>query len=264
MLATQIVNEIQTFVETYQVVNHVETDWQAPLVGFADARDALFVRLCEVVRPSHALPGELLKNAQTVIAYFLPFHQDIANSNRNGRHASHAWALAYIETNRLIVELNTHLANVLAKHEFRATILPPTHNFDEKELLSDWSHKHVAYIAGLGKFGLHHLLITEKGCCGRLGSLVTDAPLQVTPRTDTVYCLYAYNGSCRACIKKCVNGALTEGSLDRHQCYALLLENAKRYENAGLADTGLADACGKCTCGVPCSFENPVTRLAVQ
>jgi epoxyqueuosine reductase QueG len=259
MQHTHIVNEIQTFVETYRRANHAETHWHAPLVGFADARDALFSRLRGIVRSSHAVPEDLLPGAQTVIAYFLPFHQDIANSNRNGRHASRAWALAYIETNRLIVELNDNLANVLANHGFQAAVLPPTHNFDEEELLSDWSHKHVAYIAGLGNFGLHHLLITEKGCCGRLGSLVTDAPLQATPRTDAAYCLYAYNGSCQACVKKCVNGALTENSLNRHRCYVMLLENAKLHE-----DAGYADACGKCTCVVPCSFSNPVTRLAEQ
>ena len=52
-----------------------------------------------------------------------------------------------------------------------------THNFDEAKLVSYWSQKHVAYMAGLGKFGLHHMIITEKGCCGRLGSIVTNAKI---------------------------------------------------------------------------------------
>lgn len=258
MTNSAIIQEITGFVGQSQRRNSVKTGWKSPLIAFADAHDPLFTQLREVVRPSHTIPETLLPDARTVVAYFLPFHQDIARSNRTGKYASREWAQAYIDTNRLIVELNAHLANVLANHGFRSAILPPTHNFDKKELLSDWSHKHVAYIAGLGKFGLHHLLITEKGCCGRLGSLVTDAPLQVTPRPEAAYCLHAYNGSCRACVKKCVNGALAENSLDRHRCYAMLLENAKLYE-----DAGLADACGKCTCVVPCSFENPVMRLTV-
>jgi hypothetical protein len=35
----------------------------------------------------------------------------------------------------------------------------------------------------------------------------------------------------------------------------MLLENAKTYENEGLADV-----CGKCICVVPCSFSNPVEK----
>jgi hypothetical protein len=50
----------------------------------------------------------------------------------------------------------------LEKSDFRSVILPPTHNFDEKKLISDWSHKHIGFIAGLGKFGLHQMLITKK------------------------------------------------------------------------------------------------------
>ena len=123
--------------------------------------------------------------------------------------------------------------------------------------MSDWSHKHVAYIAGLGKFGTHHLLITDKGCCGRLGSIITDAAIRPTKRPDSEYCLDRYNNSRRLCIMKCVAGALYNDGFDRHACYALLLENAEMHKKEGLADV-----CGKCTVFVPCSFENPVKQLA--
>ncbi|MCJ7751437.1 MAG: S-layer homology domain-containing protein, partial [Armatimonadetes bacterium] len=42
---------------------------------------------------------------------------------------------------------NLHLAAVLEKEGFRSADLPPTHNFDTETLMSDWSHKHIAYIA---------------------------------------------------------------------------------------------------------------------
>lgn len=252
----QLVHSIRQFVVDYQHQQSAETAWEAPLVRFADAGDALFPHLKQVVRPSHALPQDLLKHARSVIAYFLPFDPQIAKSNRTGKNASRAWARAYIETNQLIVQLNTYVAEYLEQQGFHAAILPPTHNFDEDELLSDWSHKHVAYIAGLGRFGLHHLLITKKGCCGRLGSLITDAPLQITPRSDMPYCLYEYDGRCQACVKKCVNGALMREGLDRHRCYQMLLENAELHKAEGFAD-----ACGKCSCIVPCSFTNPVKRF---
>lgn len=248
--------EIKDFVKEYIRKKAVRTKWGKPLVGFADPKDPLFRRLKEVVRPSHSMPSELLENAQSVIVYFLPFHKDISRSNKQGFYASKEWAIAYIETNQLIIDINHHLAEVLKDKDYHSTNLPPTHNFETEQLMSDWSHKHVAYIAGLGKFGTHHLLITDKGCCGRLGSIVTDAKIEPTERSDKEYCLYKHNKTCQLCIKKCVTGALTADFFDRHKCYALLLKNAEIYENEGLADV-----CGKCTCIVPCSFKNPVENI---
>jgi epoxyqueuosine reductase QueG len=191
-----------------------------------------------------------------VIAYFLPFDESVGRSNKGDGLASLNWARAYIETNELIVAINQRLAEGLKQKGYESVILPPTHNFDEKELISDWSHKHIGYIAGLGKFGLHHMLITEKGSSGRLGSLVTRAPIAPTLRGAEETCLYKYNQSCTACVKRCAAGALTESGFDRRKCYSVLLQNARNYKAEGLADV-----CGKCVSVVPCSFQNPVARV---
>ena len=79
--------------------------------------------------------------------------------------------------------------------------------------MSDWSHKHVAYIAGLGSFGRHHMLITDKGCCGRIGSVVTDAAIPATPRSDRERCLFKADGSCGKCLERCPILALKDGRL---------------------------------------------------
>lgn len=119
--------------------------------------------------------------------------------------------------------------------------------------MSDWSHKRVGYIAGLGRFGTHHLLITDKGCGGRIGSLITDADIPASPRPDHEYCLKLANRTCGKCVTKCVTRALTEEALDKHRCYEILLENMYVYQ-----EVGMADVCAKCACAVPCSFHNPV------
>ncbi|HDR14226.1 MAG TPA: epoxyqueuosine reductase [Desulfobacteraceae bacterium] len=230
--------------------------WRKPLVAFSDAADPMFLKLKEAVSSTHALPGDLLPGARTVIVYFIPFVHEIALSNSRGKKASEKWAEAYVATNRLIRDLNGHLALLLDRSGFRSAVLPPTHNFDANRLISDWSHKHVAYVAGLGAFGRHRLLITSEGCCGRLGSLITTAGIPVTPRTAQTACLHEYNGTCGVCIDKCPPGALTADALDRHLCYRVLLENARIYEHLGLADV-----CGKCCCVTPCSFKNPVERI---
>ena len=253
MIETEIKSWLISFVNEFQRENEVRTEWKEPLIAFADPSDPLFLKLKEVVSETHALPNELMKNARTVITYFIPFKESIVQSNWDFEVSSKEWAHAYVETNNLISEVNKFLRNKLISRGFETKVMPATHNFNEKELLSDWSHKHVAYIAGLGGFGLHKMLITERGCCGRLGSVITSAKLEPTKRSDNEYCLYFHNQSCMKCVEKCIFDALSIQNFDRHKCYNICLENTKVYTHLGLVDV-----CGKCVSVVPCSFRNPV------
>lgn len=246
--------EITACITSFRKTQNPVAAWKPPLIGYAAAQDEQFLRLKDTVSPSHFTPRELLPNAQTVIAYFLPFKENVAQSNRSGPHPSQQWAAAYVETNRLIAAINQHLAQALQAKGYECAVVAPTHNFDKERLLSAWSHKHVAFIAGLGKFGLHQMLITEEGCCGRLGSLATSASIEASPRPAEEFCLYKYNQTCRACVNRCGSGALKENEFDRHKCYAFLIEASKIHR-----EKGSADVCGKCVCIVPCSFVNPVS-----
>jgi epoxyqueuosine reductase QueG len=247
---------IISYVHSYPERQETATAWQEPIISFAAADDSLFNKLKEVVSPTHAMPTDFLTDAKSVITYFLPFDKKIAISNAGGRNASTEWAVAYIETNQLILDLNTFVHDKLQEHHYSATMIPGTHNFDEKKLISDWSHRHIAYIAGLGTFGLNNMLITEKGCCGRIGSIVTNLKLTPTLRTTRENCLYKYNGRCKKCITLCVTGALTETEFKRFTCHEMTLNNAEIFR-----EIGLADVCGKCLVNIPCSFMNPTSKL---
>lgn len=241
------------FVSDYARMNETITNWESPIIGFADASDELFLKLKTIVGNQHKLPREFLLNAETVISYFIPFERNIIISNK-GNEASRQWAIAYVETNNLINDLNKNVSLFLEKKTNNDSHnLPPTYNFDEEKLISDWSHRHVAFIAGVGKFGLNKMIITEKGCCGRLGSLITSLKMPATERTKKEYCLYYHDKSCKICIENCKWNALTVENFDRHACYDICLKNAEKF-----SDIGIADACGKCLCMTPCSFQNPV------
>ncbi|MEC9490043.1 MAG: epoxyqueuosine reductase, partial [Halanaerobiales bacterium] len=207
----------------------------------------------DAVSETHLLPEDILTGAKTVISYFLPFSNEIANSNIEGKYSSHQWAKAYIETNQLIADLNQYLKKELAKRGYQAGLIAATNNFDKKRLLSDWSHRHAAYIAGLGTFGTNNLLITEMGCAGRVGTLITDLKIEASERTEKERCLNKAGFKCRKCVGRCVNGALQIDSFDRHQCYDLLLENDELH-----LESELTDVCGKCSVDLPCSFTSPV------
>jgi len=245
---------IKDYVKSYKSHAQVSSDWGEPVVAFADANDSLFLKLEEVVTPDHYLPSDLLADARTVISYFIPFGKEIVLSNAKGKCASKQWAKSYAETNQLIIDLNKALSELLEKKSFKAASTLPTHNFDKEKFVSRWSQKHVAYVAGLGKFGVHRMIITERGCCGRLGSLVTNAKIVPTVRVETEFCLYKIDGSCGICITKCSLKVLKPDALNKKACYEECLRNASKY-----AELGLTDVCGKCVVNVPCSFVNPST-----
>lgn len=244
---------ICNFIINYMDRKDIETKWNEPIISYADSTDELFYKLKTTVSPSHGLPTDFLENAKTVVAYFIPFREEVVKSNINEKASSNMWAKAYIETNRLIFDLNTFIQIELEALGFDSTVIPATHNFDEEKLISDWSHRHVAYIAGLGKFGLNNMLITDKGCCGRVGSFVTNLEIEATTRDNKEKCLYKNSGICKKCVQRCVNDALKIDSFDRHKCYEMCLYNAEVHR-----DIGLADVCGKCLVNVPCSFRDPV------
>ena len=247
-------NTILEYVNKFEQKKDVHSSWRTPLIAYADANDPLFEKLKEVVSESHSLPKDLLNNAQTVISFFLPFDESINKSNIVGRLSSRKWAIAYIETNQLIYEINKQVKNFLKGEGYHSTVIQATHNFNEEKLVSDWSHRHAAYIAGLGTFGINNMLITEKGCAGRVGSIITDLQLEPTKRNEKENCLYKYNSSCKVCVNRCVNGSLQEDSYNRYTCYELCLENIEHHN-----DLDLADVCGKCCVDLPCSTINPVS-----
>lgn len=96
------------------------------------------------------------------------------------------------------------------------------------------------------------MLITEKGCCGRIGSVVTSMKLKPSKRPDKEFCIYKNNGKCGSCVSRCVNNALKKDDFIRNNCYEMCLENDRKYSYLGLCDI-----CGKCVVGVPCSTKIP-------
>lgn len=248
-----ILDEIKTSIANFESREEVTSRWKTPIVGFADAYDPVFNQLKEVAFEEHITPHDILENAQTVVAYFLPFEDWIPKSNIGGRFSSREWASAYIETNLLISEINDNLIDFLKNKGYDAAKLPSEKNIDYKNLKSVWSNRHIAYIAGIGKFGLNNMLITESGCCGRLGNIVTSLKIEATKRSEQENCLYKHNKSCAICVQRCVNEALLVDSFDRFKCFDMCQENEEIYR-----DLGMAEICGKCLVGLPCSFKNPL------
>lgn len=220
------------------------TRYRTPLVGCAAADDPVFIKIRNYTHGGHLYPEDLLPGARSVVAFFLPFTEEVVESNRREKMPAREWAVAYVETNRLIADICLAVRDRLAELGVRAAWVEPTYNFDEGILMADWSHRHAAYAAGLGTFGLNNLLITEYGCAGRVGSLVVDAVIQPTPVIKEEKCLYKKGEQCLDCVNLCPMKALKQDGIDRQRCYQWLLKMDSHF-----SDLPLTDVCGKCSMG---------------
>lgn len=222
--------------------------YREPLIGYAEAANPIFAYLKTVVDENHLLPADLLPGAKTVLAFFLPYKKEVVDSNRSGNIASRMWAEAYEQTNKLIDVICHRLNQTLSEEGIASAWLLPTYEFDKQKLVAHWSHRHAAYACGLGTFGRNNLLITKKGCAGRLGTMVLDIELEPNKTPKTVQSCYGDNG-CMYCVQNCPVEALNPQNFDRHKCYS----HCQSADNL-FADLNSVEVCGKCSTG-PCSFK---------
>lgn len=253
-MKTKIEQLIKNFVKEYKELNNTETSWREPLIGFADSNNELFYKFKGMIDEKYLLPSDILPSSKTVVSYFIPFTKEMVQTNFGGRIPSKQWAVAYVETNKLLGELGEYLIIELNKLGVKANMPKfPLPGFDSEKVISYWSQRHVAYAAGLGTFGINNMLITNEGCCGRFGSIVTDLEVEHNIALTSERCLYKAKGICSKCVDGCPSKALSVNEFDRHKCYELLLEYDKLF-----SDIELSEVCGKCLANVPCSFTNPI------
>ena len=234
--------------------------WLEPLLVSAPIDDRFQV-LPEIAYEKHLHPHDLLPSGRSLIVFYLPFTRELVKENKQGDRPCRNWGLAFVRTNDLIQRLSIAIADLLAADGYKSSLTPATNNFDEQVLMARWSHRHLAYLANLGRFGRHHLLITPAGCTGRLGSLVTEAELGDNPLIQTrEACLVNAGKECGKCIDACPINALEAREFDRRSCWNRLNENDQRLDY--FADLpGKVEVCAKCTALMPCSFKNPIAQL---
>jgi epoxyqueuosine reductase len=233
-----------------------------PVFGIADANDPLFETLREpgIVGKGVLLPKEVLPSAKSVISWFLPFTQEVRKANGESMsEPSDAWRQARMEGQDANFAMGDAVCKALEAEGSAAVQVSRSNRFQMlAPFCSNWSERHVAYIAGLGTFGLSKGLITEKGMAGRFGSVVTDAELPPTQRpyqTPFEYCIM-----CGACAKNCPVAAIdpskgvSEGK-DHKACKAFC-DFTEVLQRCG-TDERKRYGCGKCQVNVPCEFRKP-------
>lgn len=258
-----IIRTVESFVEAAQGNAIPECGnmriYDGPLVGFASAQDPLYTDLKrdEVIGPHHRMPEDWLEGARTVIAYFLPFTREVVKSNDPGGMSSTEWYLARHHGELFNDALRDHLAESLRNAGHEAVAPARSDGFEMLLTSSNWSERHSAYAAGLGTFCLSYALITQKGCAGRYGTVVTNLEIEPTPRTLGLRdnCLYDAEGTCGLCIARCPAGAITPAKKDHTKCLDFLLNRVVAEHGPGL--NVFVGGCGLCQTKVPCSRRIP-------
>ncbi len=236
-----------------------EAIFDPPLVGISAADDPVYMemKMPEAVGKLFRFPGEWLAGAKSVVSFFFPFSEAVRSSNRIGEMPSPLWLHGRIEGQRFLAEFARQLASRLEKAGYCAVIPVLSPDFsvaavDESlQFSSAWSERHIAFISGLGTFGLSQGLITERGMAGRLISLVTTLDLEPTPRKYTG--IYQYCIRCGACAHRCPAKAISlERGKDNLFCAGYVQSMGKIFSPRY--------GCGKCQTAVPCEFRNPSAR----
>lgn len=274
----QLINDVYDSLENNNFAtlgNKMAPMWDRPLVGYAAGDDPYFNFLKEHIGPFHwspaeafqiKYPGTVSKEKLSVVSMVFPQMMDtkLAQSKET-KCPAREWIVSRGEWEPLMKEFSGILVQRLEEMGIRSVsidLLPEfsTARSEALGIASKWSHRHIAYLAGLGTFGLSEGLITEKGKAVRITSLILEAPLIPSQRsyeTHQEWCLFYKDGSCGICMKRCPAGAITEEGHDKDTCDGYEEEFAEKYWPEDIKRGNYILGCGLCQAGVPCQNKRP-------
>ncbi|MBP2132503.1 epoxyqueuosine reductase QueG [Methanomicrobium sp. W14] len=186
--------------------------------------------------PKDFYPRSVFPEAKSVIVIGLPVHLPVIETTPSVWYRE-----LYGTLNRLLDQYTYRIAEYLNKCGYPSVSVPRDGYTGIDVLLEKpvafFSHRHAAFLAGLGNFGVNNMLLTpEYGPRVRFGSVFTAACLPPDPLMEEELCCH-----CMACVRMCPVSALNGGGnypeslTDKKAC----AENSARLEKRRLAPCGI-------------------------
>ncbi len=178
---------------------------EVPLVGFAPAsrwdEPRFEAWVPEPFRPAAVMPG-----TQTVIVIGLPVFLPVVAS------APSIWYHELYRTTNELLDQHAYRIAAALNAAGHPSVPVPRDGYGSIRVLLEksvafFSHRHAAYLAGLGSFGVNNVLLTRAyGPRVRFASVLTAAELPPDPVLDEDLCT-----RCMRCVEECPAGALDLG-----------------------------------------------------
>lgn len=282
-----VLSDLSKWIEEI-IINHVNTSpnntlgdgmnekaWGSPMIGFSKGDDPLYSKIRDDIGSFYWTPADIFKltypeaeitaEELTVISWILPQTEVTKLAQRvEQNYPSKHWALSRVNGQAFNDELGRLVVEILRENNYSA-VCPSLSPFWENKrserygYASSWSERHVAFVSGLGTFGLCDGLITPLGKAVRCGSVVARIKVPATRRNYedyNEYCLYFSRGLCRKCIARCPVGAITIKGHDKIKCreYQNNITRKHTREQYNIE----SGCCGLCQTKVPCESGIPL------
>jgi epoxyqueuosine reductase len=201
---------------------------EIPLVGVADVERWESPPFTPWM-PEEFYPQSIYPEARSVIVIGLPITLPVLETS-----PSIFYRELYITVNTLLDQYTYRLANFLCEEGYPSLFVPRDGYGSIKVLkehpIAFFSHRHAAFLAGLGAFGVSNMILTPKyGPRVRFGSVLTAAKLQPDPLLEAELCT-----RCMRCVDMCPSKALGKEGYpqrltDKRSCAAYSAELNEHY-----------------------------------
>jgi epoxyqueuosine reductase len=186
--------------------------------------------------PETFRPKAIFPEARSVVVIGLPITLPVLETSPS----IHYYQM-YKTVNELLDQATYLISNFLNERG-HASMFIPRDGYGSLQLLKDrplafFSHRHAAFLAGLGTFGVNNMILTKGfGPRIRFGSVLTSADIPGDPMMEEDLCT-----RCMRCVEICPVRALSEedypkGITDKKACAMRSADLAARY----------ASPCGFC------------------
>lgn len=254
-IKAKIMEAVKDGIKIYEEECGRQTKFKEPLVGYANTSDPLFEMFFE--HGLCKLPRKCYNPARAIIVFFLPYTDEVVESNRQSGEPSPEWIQAYHDSTWAIMKVHASIQALFNKYGRLSSLCNTPIDWNHKKGAPEWNFKMAAYVAGLGEVGPAGSIMTEAGPAGRFGAILTDVNLVpdkdygftnrdgagLTPEMDAEFEKYmkasGYAGPCdEALIAACPGKAISPDGIDRKACQEYCMKIFKHVPTP--------DICGKC------------------